>query len=126
MRRWSIFQGCPGEFKGPAFRTGHTICDEDLCHLQRLGKNHLYVIDLAEDEIHENEAVAILAGALAGEGVVWEDNPREGKINLVAGRDGLLSVDVAALASFNFLSHGSFCRDCPECNYPHCAFGKGV
>lgn len=43
----------PGEFKGPAFRKGHTVCDEDLCRLQRLGKNHLYVIDLAADEIHE-------------------------------------------------------------------------
>ena len=48
----------PGEFKGPAFRKGHTVCDEDLCRLQRLGKNHLYVIDLEEDEIHENEAAA--------------------------------------------------------------------
>ena len=24
----------------------------------------------------------ILAGALAGEGIVWENNPREGKIDL--------------------------------------------
>lgn len=31
----------PGEFKGPAFRKGHTVCDEDLCRLQKLGKNHL-------------------------------------------------------------------------------------
>ena len=59
----------PGEFKGPAFRKGHTVCEDDLCHLQRLGKNHLYVIDLDEDEIHENEAAAILARALAGEGI---------------------------------------------------------
>jgi len=29
----------PGEYKGPAFRKGHTVCEEDLCHLQRLGKN---------------------------------------------------------------------------------------
>ncbi|MEW6659774.1 MAG: molybdopterin-binding protein [Thermodesulfobacteriota bacterium] len=93
----------PGEFKGPAFRKGHTVCDEDLCRLQRLGKNHLYVIDLAEDEIHENEAAAILAGALAGEGVVWENNPREGKINLHAAWDGLLQVNVQALTAFNLV-----------------------
>ncbi len=36
----------PGEFKGPAFHKGHTVCNEDLCHLQKLGKNHLYLIDL--------------------------------------------------------------------------------
>ncbi|NIU59107.1 MAG: molybdopterin-binding protein, partial [Phycisphaerae bacterium] len=57
----------PGEFKGPAFRKGHTVCEEDLCRLQRLGKNHLYVIDKGEDEIHENEAAAMLAKALAGD-----------------------------------------------------------
>ena len=93
----------PGEFKGPAFRKGHTVCDDDLCRLQRLGKNHLYVIDLAADEIHENEAAAILAGALAGEGIVWENNPREGKINLHAAHAGLLQVNVQALAAFNLV-----------------------
>jgi molybdopterin biosynthesis enzyme len=93
----------PGEFKGPAFLKGHTVCEADLCRLQRLGKNHLYVLELAEDEIHENEAAAILAGALAGEGVVWENHPREGRINLYAARDGLLRVDVAALTAFNLV-----------------------
>jgi hypothetical protein len=91
----------PGEFKGPAFRKGHTICNEDLCHLQKLGKNHLYLIDLREDEIHENEAAAILAGALAGEGVDWKDEPKEGKIALLAQRDGLLVINTASLAAFN-------------------------
>ena len=93
----------PGEFKGPAFRRGHRVCEADLCQLQRLGKNHLYVIDLEEDEIHEDEAAVILAAALAGEGVVWNDQPREGRINLLAGRDGLLTVNVAALAAFNMI-----------------------
>ena len=93
----------PGQFKGPAFRRGHTVCEADLCHLQRLGKNHLYVIDLADDEIHENEAAIILATALAGDGVVRQGEPREGKINLVADRDGLLLVDTASLAGFNMV-----------------------
>ena len=31
----------PGEFKGTAFRKGDTVCEADLCHLQKLGKNHL-------------------------------------------------------------------------------------
>jgi len=93
----------PGEFKGPAFRKGHTVCDEDICHLQRLGKNHLYLIDLEEDEIHENEAAAILARALAGEGTVWKDDPREGKIQMLAEQDGLLKVDSDVLADFNMV-----------------------
>ena len=93
----------PGEFKGPAFRRGHTVCEADLCHLQRLGKNHLYVLDLADDEIHENEAAVILATALAGDGVTWKSGPREGKINLLAERGGLLVVNTAALAAFNLV-----------------------
>jgi hypothetical protein len=93
----------PGEFKGPAFRQGHTVCNADLCHLQRLGKNHLYQLDLADDEIHENQAAAILAEALAGEGIIWKNNPREGKIKLQAARDGLLAVDTSALAAFNMV-----------------------
>lgn len=93
----------PGEFKGPAFRKGHTVCNEDLCHLQKLGKNHLYITELEEDEIHENQAASILAAALAGEGVVWKDDAREGKIRLTAGLDGLFKVETAALASFNLV-----------------------
>ena len=93
----------PGEFKGPAFRKGHTVCDEDICHLQKLGKNHLYLIDLEEDEIHENQAASMLAGGLAGEGIEWEDDPKEGKIGLHAAVDGLLTVDTASLAAFNMV-----------------------
>lgn len=93
----------PGEFKGPAFRKGHNVCDEDLCHLQKLGKNHLYLIDLEEDEIHENQAASILAKGLAGDGIVWEDDPKEGKIGLHAEKDGLLVIDAASLAAFNMV-----------------------
>jgi len=93
----------PGEFKGAAFHKGHTVCNEDLCRLQKLGKNHLYLIDLEADEIHENEAAAIVAEALAGEGVGWKNEPREGKIGLKAEIDGLLAVDTAALAAFNMI-----------------------
>jgi molybdopterin biosynthesis enzyme len=93
----------PGEFKGAAFQKGHTVCNEDLCHLQKLGKNHLYLIDLAEDEIHENQAAAVLAAGLAGEGIEWQNEPREGKIQLFAVRDGLFTVNTASLAAFNMV-----------------------
>ena len=93
----------PGEFKGAAFRKGHSVCNEDLCHLQKLGKNHLYVIDLEADEIHEDQAASILAAALAAEGIVWKDEPREGKIKLLAEKDGLFKVNTAALAAFNMV-----------------------
>jgi molybdopterin biosynthesis enzyme len=92
-----------GEFKGPAFKKGQTVCDGDICHLQKLGKNHLYLIDLEADEIHENEAASILADALAGDGIAWEDDPKEGKISLYADQDGLLEINTAVLADFNMV-----------------------
>jgi len=92
-----------GEFKGRAFRKGHIIKEEDVCHLQRLGKEHLFVLQVAEDEMHEDDAVTVLATALMGAGVRIQGEPKEGKINIVADRDGLLSIDREALLRFNML-----------------------
>ncbi len=93
----------PGEFKGRAFKKGHIIRKEDICHLQRLGKEHLYVLDIAEDELHENDAAYRLAEALIGDGVQIQGEPKEGKINIIASRDGLLKIDYKRLKEFNML-----------------------
>ena len=93
----------PGDFKGRAFRKGHIIRADDVCHLQRLGKEKVYVLSVSEDEMHEDEAARELAGALAGPGVAPDGEPREGRINLVAEWDGLLTVNVESLLRFNML-----------------------
>ncbi|MFC1513291.1 molybdopterin-binding protein [Thermodesulfobacteriota bacterium] len=92
-----------GEFKGCAFRKGHIIQAEDVEHLKRLGKEHIYVLELSADDIHENEAAEKLAAALSGDGVKSTGKPTEGKLNLVAARDGLLKIDTDALYRFNLL-----------------------
>ncbi len=93
----------PGEFKGPSFRKGHRVAREDLCHLMRLGKRHLYVLSLNENQIHEDDAVLEMATTLAGPGITFERRPREGKIQLKAVHDGLFKVDVTALIDFNLI-----------------------
>ncbi len=93
----------PGEFKGRAFRKGHIVRQEDVCHLQRLGKEHLFVLNIAEDEMHEDDAAHALANALMGEGVKIKGEPKEGKINIVAEKDGLLKINKEALLAFNVL-----------------------
>jgi len=98
-----ITEVVPGEFKGPSFRRGQRIETGDLCHLMRLGKRHLYVLDLKEDQIHEDEAVLELADALAGPGVTFSSQPREGKIQLRADYEGLLKVKVSPLIEFNLI-----------------------
>jgi len=91
----------PGEFKGPAFRKGHIISVEDVEHLKRLGKEHIFVLHLSPGEIHEDEAALRLVKALCGEGVRFETPPAEGKIAVKAARRGLLHVKVEALTAFN-------------------------
>ncbi|MCJ7808716.1 MAG: hypothetical protein MUP26_00495, partial [Desulfobulbaceae bacterium] len=46
----------PGQFKGPAFKNGHIVTEEDLPHLKRVGKEHLYVLHLESGEVHEDDA----------------------------------------------------------------------
>ncbi|AGF79763.1 molybdopterin biosynthesis enzyme [Desulfocapsa sulfexigens DSM 10523] len=91
------------EFKGRAFKKGHIIREEDIEHLKRLGKEHIYVLKLGPDEIHENEAAEILARALSGPGSMLSAEPVEGKIAINAKCDGLLKVNEEALYRFNLL-----------------------
>ncbi|WP_300162432.1 molybdopterin-binding protein [Solidesulfovibrio sp.] len=90
----------PGEGKGPAFRKGHVIAPEDIPALLRLGKEHIYVWDLAEGLVHEDDAAARIAQAVAGPGTTLTQ-PCEGRINLLADRRGLLKINVEALFRLN-------------------------
>ncbi|TFG37776.1 MAG: molybdopterin-binding protein [Desulfobacterales bacterium] len=92
-----------GAFKGPAFQKGHIIRPEDVERLRRLGKDRIYILTLEDNEIHENEAARLMADAMAGQGVVSSGRPTEGKLNLLAARDGLLKVNTEALYRFNLL-----------------------
>ena len=93
----------PGTFKGPAFKKGHIIRNEDIEHLRRLGKDHIYVIKLESHQIHEDEAARIMAAALIGEGARALSAPVEGKITIVADREGLLRINKEVLFRFNML-----------------------
>lgn len=90
-------------FKGRAFKKGHIIREEDVEHLKRLGKEHIYVLNLGPEEIHENEAAEILAKALSGPGSMLSAEPVEGKIAIKAQCDGLLKINEEALYQFNLL-----------------------
>jgi molybdopterin biosynthesis enzyme len=91
----------PGQFKGPSFKKGHLVQEQDLPHLRRLGKEHLYVLHIGPGEVHEDDAAVQLAAALAGEGVTFSRPPSEGKVSLKATHRGLLKVRVEALTALN-------------------------
>ncbi len=93
----------PGEFKGTAFSAGHKINKEDLSHFKRIGKNHIFVLDLNHDQIHENHAVLKLARTMLGPGISFESDPKEGKIQLKSTRPGLFKINTEALFKLNMI-----------------------
>lgn len=94
----------PGEYKGPAFKKGHIIRAEDIPHLKDIGKEHIYLIDLPAGQVHENDAVCRIAAAVAGSNVHCTE-PVEGKVNIKAGKDGLLKVTEEAVHSINMIDN---------------------
>jgi formylmethanofuran dehydrogenase subunit E len=92
--------------KGPEFVKGHNFSAGDICRLQLMGKNRVYVQegDLPTDEwIHENQAATTFARLMCGDGTAPEGPPREGKVNIRAERDGLFVADVRRLIDFNIV-----------------------
>lgn len=92
----------PGQSKGPAFRRGHIIRPEDIPVLLTIGKEHLFVFDLKQGFVHEDEAALRLAHAGAGQGLSLSE-PVEGKVTLTATMDGLLVVNAQALKQLNMM-----------------------
>jgi molybdenum cofactor synthesis domain-containing protein len=95
-----ITQIIPGEFKGPAFKKGHIIREEDIPRLLDMGKKNIYVLDLADGFIHENDAAERIAKAAAGKGIKFSE-PSEGRINLMAINPGLLKINSKAIIKIN-------------------------
>ena len=90
----------PGVSKGPRFRKGHIVTPEDIPVLLSMGKESIYVFELAPGWLHEDEAAERLCALCIGEGME-RSGPKEGKIELTAGRDGVLMVDTARLNAVN-------------------------
>lgn len=91
-----------GVSKGPVFRKSHVIVPEDIPVLKSVGKEHIYIWEKDDTKYHEDEAAGILRDICMGEGMKASE-PKEGKIELTAEREGLLRVDVAGLNRVNGL-----------------------
>lgn len=111
----------PKEFKGVQVSAGHILTAGDMCDLQRMGKNTIYVVDEENIEqnqklydsngiiqdmntpnfVHENECAKVLGELLGGDNVVKSEKIKEGKISFIAQEDGLLWLDEDRLNEFN-------------------------
>lgn len=92
----------PGEMKDAQFRKGHVVTEADIPMLLSMGKEHLYVWEVDENTLHENEAADRLA-ALCESAHMCRGDVKEGKIELFATEDGVFQVDVARLDALNAL-----------------------
>ncbi len=90
----------PGVSKGPRFKKGHIVAAEDIPVLLDMGKTQLYVYELEEGMVHENDAAERLA-AICGSSNMRASAPSEGKIELAAACDGVFLVDSERLIAVN-------------------------
>lgn len=87
-----LTQIIPGEYKGARFKKGHIVQPEDVPVMLSMGKEHLFVLELQDDDVHEDEAGRRIAQAAAGENITLVPKG-EGKVELRAACRGVLRVD---------------------------------
>lgn len=109
-----ITQIIRGVSKGPVFRKGHVIRQEDIPVLLSVGKEHVYIWEADASMLHENDAALVLQKICMGENM-HASEAKEGKIELIADCDGVLTVDRERLQKLNSLGrmmaasrHGGF------------------
>lgn len=88
--------------KGVLFKKGHVIKEEDIPRLLDIGKEHIFVLEMPEGMMHEDEGAKILEKITRGQNLSSGD-VSEGKIELKAECDGLLKVNVRKLNAINSL-----------------------
>ncbi len=96
----------PGQSKGAEFSAGHAFSAGDVCRLQHMGRNTVYVQEKSvrrDAWVHENEAALAFARRMAGPGITFTESPREGKVDFCASCSGLLDIDLEALTRFNLV-----------------------
>ncbi|MBN2419479.1 MAG: molybdopterin-binding protein [Deltaproteobacteria bacterium] len=107
MLAHDMTQILPGEFKGPAFKKGHIIKQEDVSQLLDMGKQNIYAFDPRDGFVHENDAAERIAKAACGRGIRLTE-PSEGRINFISTGSGLLKINKEALLQINSVEDITF------------------
>lgn len=94
----------PGKEKLRAFQRGHIVEPGDVEKLKDLGKEHIYIWEPDDTQVHEDDAAVRLAGNAAGPGI-YCTKPSQGRVNLMAAEDGLLKIQVERLNQVNNLNN---------------------
>ena len=87
-------------FKGAAFKRGHVIVEADIPRMLDMGKRTVFVWEENAGEIHEEDAARRMAAMAPVKGAHYTV-PSEGKVLLMADREGMLRVDTELLREIN-------------------------
>jgi molybdenum cofactor synthesis domain-containing protein len=87
-------------FKGPAFKRGHVIREEDIEELLNIGKKTVFIWEENAGELHEEDCALRMAAMAPVEGAHYTA-PSEGKVLLIADTDGMFRVDTELLTDIN-------------------------
>lgn len=91
-----------GVTKDAVFRKGHVIEEKDIPVFLSVGKDHIYIWEKDEHMLHENEAARILYSLCENE-YMHPSEVKEGKIEVIADKNGLLKIDRERLNRVNGL-----------------------
>jgi hypothetical protein len=92
----------PGEAGVLPFCRGYVVREEDIPRFLEIGKEHIYVVEGEESEVHENEAAVRIARAIAGDGLLCGAG-RGGGVRVKARHAGALKINVSLLDEVNAL-----------------------
>ncbi|EFM11876.1 molybdopterin binding domain protein [Paenibacillus curdlanolyticus YK9] len=95
-----LTQIVPGKFKGRKYKRGHLITEADIPGLLDIGKEHIYTLEIGDNDLHEDDAAGQLASALLGDGLTLTE-PHEGKVTLRSERLGLAVIPPALVEAIN-------------------------
>lgn len=90
----------PGKYKDARFRKGHVVTEEDIPILLSMGKQTLYIWEMREGILHENDAAQRMCNMCLSDGMT-QSEVKEGKIEIKSSIEGLFVVDVKKLNAIN-------------------------
>ena len=95
-------------FKGVAFKRGYIIREEDIDHMLRIGKQHIFVWEENAGEIHEDDCARRMAAMAPVEGAHYTE-PAEGKVLLFADQRGMFRVNTQLLKKIDSIGDITIC-----------------
>jgi len=95
-----VTQIIPGKYKGPRFKRGHQIRKGDIPEFLKIGKEHIYVLDLKSGIVHEDDAALRLGRAFAGRNIETKE-PSEGRVTFYSKSNGVFEINLPLLNRIN-------------------------